>query len=241
MLNELILRVSEISWSDIAGERPYYAPDVVTASLIELARAATEQQAAAAAGPLFSAGLVHNHSGAVHPAAVTAAPMLLDIVQLAHPEAVQAALLLLHYAMDFEPIPGFDKVATEDGPDIPLCCAIARCIQARRALLLEHDLIGQRLLEKADQHWRFVVSEASGGYEEESLMVTGKLDGIIPSGVQSADIRLAAGIAIDDAAMVRLECLSSAPRCEAWAMLYTALRAGFDDMVLFPRHLSEMG
>jgi hypothetical protein len=60
--------------------------------------------------------------------------------------------------------------ATGDGPDLPFCCAIGRQIQGRRALLSERDLIGRRLVTKADGHWRLTVVEASGEDDAEALI-----------------------------------------------------------------------
>ena len=229
-----VLGIPEISWSDIPGERPYYSPGEIAASLTSLAHATTEREASSASGPLFSSGLVHNHSGAVHPAAVVAAPILMDIVELAHPEAVQAALLLLHYALDFEPIPGYAQIATEDGPDLPLCCAIGRQLQVRRSTLADRGLIGKRLLAKADAHWRFRVVELSNG-DDEALLALGELDGVMPSGVLPADVRIAGGGAIRGRVRVRLEYPSSGAGGEACAVIFGEVRERLDDgMVLFP-------
>ncbi|MEU3265617.1 hypothetical protein [Streptomyces bacillaris] len=87
--------IGAVDWGALPGPALRYEPDRVAVGLRALATATGPVQAADAGTLLAGGGLVHDHSGEVFPAAVTAAPLLLAIVRHGHPSAGATALGLL--------------------------------------------------------------------------------------------------------------------------------------------------
>ncbi|MEU6234442.1 hypothetical protein [Kitasatospora sp. NPDC047058] len=121
---------------------------------------------------------------AVFPAAVTAAPFLLEIAEQpdAFPLARYSALGLLDEFLTSDPFAGFNRV---DGT--PLCCAVADLIRTRRPFLESLGKPGRRLLQEADEHWRFEVTEALR--DADQLLVFGTLAGRFPGTVVRGEVQ----------------------------------------------------
>lgn len=186
--------IETTDWAAIPGFAKFYEPANVAPALRRVVDAVSAAQAANAAAGLFGGGLVHDHSAGVHPAAVIAAPILLDIAEnAARPEVVRPiALALLDNAMRSHPYAGYTNLATPDGPDgpdIPLCCAVARIVRARAALLRSFGRSGTELLREADRHWHLTIAEVSAGVEPDSALVIGRLEGIPEPSPTPCDLR----------------------------------------------------
>jgi hypothetical protein len=169
--------IETTDWAAIPGFAKFYNPDAIAPALRDLASATNPVRAAEAAGSLASGGLLHEHSGGTHPAVVAAAPILLEIIEHAHPAARPAALGLLEDAILYDPYWEYTTVATADGPDIPLCCAVAATVRSRRPLLAGLGRPGKQVLTVADQHWRFTVHEAVDGPGAFTALALGSLEG----------------------------------------------------------------
>ena len=169
--------IEAADWTAIPGFAKFYEPATIAPALRKLAAATAPAQAAEAAAPLFSHGLIHSHSAGVHPASVTATPILLEIIGHAHPATHSAALGLITEAMTGYPYTGFTTVATVDGPDIPLCCAVAHLTRSSQAVLSALGRPGKNLLSITDEHWRFTIAETASGPTPASALVTGTLEG----------------------------------------------------------------
>ncbi|GAA1961598.1 hypothetical protein [Catenulispora subtropica] len=181
--------IESTDWFAIPGYPKFYEPGVIAPALRALSRSTSAAQAAGAASALSAAGLTHDHSAMVHPAAVAAAPILLDIIEHANPAARSAAIRLLHEGMDYAPLYGFNTVDTGDGFQFPLCCAIARSIRARRPPLTDIGRLGKDLLAVADSHWRLNITEAVV-LEESATLVVGTSEGCLPTEPGNADLRI---------------------------------------------------
>ncbi|MFL1898004.1 hypothetical protein ACJWDR_02800 [Streptomyces tauricus] len=184
--------IDTVDWEAIPGHPRCYQPDSAARGLRALAEAANLVAAAEAGSQLGGGGIVHRHSAAVFPAAVTAAPLLLDIAERGHPAAQATALGLLDEALSSYPHDGYTRVADPAGIAVPLCCAIAGHLRERTDFLVGLGKRGRSLLADAATHWRFEVREcaAVGG----DAAAFGVMAGRLPDGVQTAEIHLAGAI-----------------------------------------------
>ncbi|MFE6703068.1 hypothetical protein [Streptomyces sp. NPDC057718] len=117
--------IDAVSWGDLPGP-DLYEPDRVATGLRALATATGLVRAAGAGSRLAGGGLVHDHSGAVFPSVVVAAPILLAIVRDGHPDAGATALGLLDDALAFATCDRHTRVATPyAGHATPLAVQVA--------------------------------------------------------------------------------------------------------------------
>jgi hypothetical protein len=197
--------IEAVDWSAVPGRRqpepedaggkddpsalpPYtvwYTPEYVADGLRDLARATSNLQAAIAASRLRAGGIIHDHSGALFPAAVAAAPILLDIAEHGHPKARSACLELLSESLERDPLAGYNRINTSSAGNVPLCCAIAEHLRARHDYLFAQGRIGKSLLARAAQHWRFTVDDV---VVDDDMAVFGILRGAFPGGRQLAEL-----------------------------------------------------
>ncbi|MFF8953513.1 hypothetical protein ACF09I_32620 [Streptomyces sp. NPDC014940] len=157
-------------WFDLRSPAP---------GLRDLATATNIPAVAEAATYLTSSSILWGHMGAVFPAAVTAAPFLLRIVERDYVHARDAALSLLSNMLDSAPFEGFNRVGAADGSTPALCCAVAELIRARQDHLLPLGKPGRLLLEECSPHWRFEITEVAR--DGADLIVLGHLGGRIPA------------------------------------------------------------
>ncbi|MEU3838773.1 hypothetical protein AB0E88_01845 [Streptomyces sp. NPDC028635] len=181
--------IDAVDWASLPGHPDWYEPDRAARGLHDLAKAATLVQAAEAGSRLGGGGIVHGHSAAVFPAAVVAAPLLLDIAQQGHPAARDTALGLLDEALSCYPHVGYTRVVAADGTAVPICCAIAHHLRARTDFLVGLGKRGKSLLTDAAAHWRFEIRECVA--DGSDTLAFGVLAGCLPDGVHTADIQLA--------------------------------------------------
>ncbi|MFI0352272.1 hypothetical protein [Actinomadura sp. 9N407] len=178
--------IGSVDWASIAGRPDWYDPECAAAGMRELAAATSNLAAAVAATRLRGHGILHDHSGAVFPAAAVAAPLLLDIVERGHPAAKNAAVVLLNDALDFEPFSGYTRIDVPSARAVPLCCAIAECVRARRDLLTGYGKEGRSLLERTAEHWCFAIRELV--IDDTDTIAFGFLDGTFPDGHHPAEL-----------------------------------------------------
>ncbi|MET7567584.1 hypothetical protein ABZT04_03660 [Streptomyces sp. NPDC005492] len=120
----------------------------------------TANETGDAASLLAGGGFVCDHAGMVFPAAYAATPILLNLVEHGQrPRIKDAALGLLFDALCALPPAGHNRVDTAHGTNVPLCCAIARRIRSRRAVLRAHGRYGRQLIAEAELHWRLTIEE----------------------------------------------------------------------------------
>jgi hypothetical protein len=172
--------IESVDWAAIDGRAGWYSPEDAAAGMRDLASATTGLAAAKAASRLAAGGILHGHSGAVFPAAVVAAPLLLDIVEHGHPPAKDAAFGLLDEALDCDPFSGHTRIDTPSAKGVPLCCAMAQHIRARRDLLAGRGKAGRSLLARADEHWRFEIHDLV--IDDTDMIAFGVVDGVFPDG-----------------------------------------------------------
>ncbi len=180
--------IDAVSWGDLPGP-DLYEPDRVATGLRALATATGLVQAAGAGSRLAGGGLVHDHSGAVFPSVVVAAPILLAIVRDGHPDAGATALGLLDDALAFATCDRHTRVATPYAGAVPICCALADHLRSHAGLLAASEPEGRWLLADAAHHWRFDVQEAVA--EGDGVAAFGALAGRFPGGTQPAELHLA--------------------------------------------------
>ncbi|MFE9487488.1 hypothetical protein ACFYNF_13855 [Streptomyces sp. NPDC006641] len=114
------------------------------------------------------------------PAAVVAAPFLLDIAERQDcAPARGAALALLGDMMDSLPFAGFDRFTAPDRHRAPLYCAVAGLVRERRASISALGESGVSLVRNSDGHWRFDVRDAA--VQGNGALVLGVLGGRIPT------------------------------------------------------------
>ncbi|GAA3483362.1 hypothetical protein [Streptomyces yanii] len=200
VLTGVLDAIDAVDWAAVPGRAGWYRPGDAASGLRDLASAAGLVAVAEAASRLAGGGLVHGHSGAVFPAAVIAAPILLDIVEGGLPSAGRAALGLLDEALSSYPFAGDTRVGTPYGAAVPLCCALADHIRARRELLAGHGRAGTSLLAEAAGHWRFVIDDCVGTGSDTSAF--GVLAGTVPDGSHPAELHTADGVTGLDAVRV---------------------------------------
>ncbi|MEU4096968.1 hypothetical protein [Streptomyces sp. NPDC026673] len=186
----LLTEIDAVNWNAIPTPRPRPRtagghdgartgrPDPA-AGLRALAAARDLTAAASAVSTLTSGSLRRGRTGEVLPAAVVAAPFLLDIVERGHPHARESAVVLLDGAMRSAPLADFSRFRTTAGHDAPLCCAIAELVRARRESLSKCGRSGEYLLATSDAHWRFDIREAAGASGD--VLALGTLQGALPA------------------------------------------------------------
>ncbi|HEX2313963.1 MAG TPA: hypothetical protein VHJ17_09525 [Thermomonospora sp.] len=173
--------IESVDWAAIAGPADRYSPERVAGGMRDLASATSNLAAAKAASLLAGQGILHEHSGAVLPAAVAAAPLLLDIIEHGHPRARNAALGLLEDSLTYDPLNGYTRIDA-----VPLCCAIAGHIRARHDLLTGQGRDGGDLLAKAAEHWRFELRDLV--VDDTDMIAFGVLGGVFPGGRHPAEL-----------------------------------------------------
>ncbi|MFD0422995.1 hypothetical protein [Streptomyces parvus] len=181
--------IEAVNWGDLPGPVDLYEPGRVATGLRALATASGLVQAADAGSLLADGGLVHDHSGAVFPAAVTAAPILLAIVRDGHPGAGATALGLLDDALAFAARDRRTRVVTSYAEAVPICCALADHLRGAAGLLAASGAEGRQLLAEAAHHWRFDVQETVA--EGTGAAAFGVLAGRFPGGTQRAELHRA--------------------------------------------------
>lgn len=175
---DAIAAIDAVNWSAIPNPTGDQSddPERVAHALRLLTVSTTANETGDAASLLAGGGFVHEHSGMVFPAACTATPILLDLVEHGRRPRIKAAALgLVFDALCFLPPAGLNRVDTAHGDNVPLCCATAWHIRTRRpAALLAHGRYGRQLLEEAELHWRLTIEEI----EDTELQPDGDLTAI---------------------------------------------------------------
>ncbi|MEU0300285.1 hypothetical protein ABZ252_12575 [Streptomyces sp. NPDC006175] len=186
--------VDAVAWDSVPGHPDWYEPDRAARGLRALSEATNLVQAAEAGSQLGGGGLVHDHSGAVFPAAVVAAPLLLDIAERGHPAARDTALALLDEALSFRPQAGYTRMDAPGGTEMPLCCALAHRLRERADVLPGLGRRGKWLLADASAHWRFEIRECVA--ETGDSAAFGLLAGHFPGGVHAAEMHGAGAVTV---------------------------------------------
>ncbi|MFF6803827.1 hypothetical protein [Streptomyces sp. NPDC012616] len=186
--------INAVDWGSIPGHPNWYEPERAAHGLRALAEAANLVQAAEAGSRLGGGGIVHGHSAAVFPAAVVAAPLLLDIAQQGHPAAKDTALALLDEALSCCPHAGYTRVVAPDGTAVPVCCAIAHHLRDRTDFLVGLGKRGKSLLADAAAHWRFDIRECVADSGDTAAF--GLLADCLPDGMHAAEMHLAGVITV---------------------------------------------
>ncbi|TDC15692.1 hypothetical protein E1265_26370 [Streptomyces sp. 8K308] len=171
--------IDAVDWSAIPNPTWHRCgdPERVAHALRLLTVSTTANETGDAASLLADSGFVCGHAALVIPAAYTATPILLDLVEHGQrPRIKDAALGLLSNALDYFPTAGHNRVDTPYGANVPLCCAIARHIRGRRSALLAHGVHGKQLLAEAELHWRLTIEEAEL-QDDSSLIAIAVLEG----------------------------------------------------------------
>ncbi|WP_237551302.1 MULTISPECIES: hypothetical protein [unclassified Streptomyces] len=181
----MLSAIDAVDWEAVPGHPDWYDPARAAQGLRMLAGASNLVQAAQAGSLLGGGGIVHGHSAAVFPAAVAAAPLLLDIVQQGHPAARETALGLVDEALSSYPHAHYTRVTTSYGTGIPICCAVAHHVRARRELLASLGKRGRALLDDAAEHWRFEIRECVADGRDTAAF--GILESCFPDGVQAVE------------------------------------------------------
>ncbi|MEV6475832.1 hypothetical protein [Streptomyces sp. NPDC051657] len=178
--------IAAVDWDGLPGPADPYDPARAAAGLRALATATGLVRAADAGALLAGGGLVHDHSGAVFPAAVVAAPLLLAVARHGRPEAGATALGLLDDALAFATRDGSTRVATPYAEAVPICCALADHLRGGADVLATRGREGRRLLADAAEHWRFDVQEVVA--EGDGTAAFGALAGRFPDGTRAAEL-----------------------------------------------------
>ncbi|GAA2819996.1 hypothetical protein [Streptomyces showdoensis] len=171
--------IAAIDWSSFPRPWRPHPPRDVAAQLQALAEAATLNQAAGAMTALLDSALIDDLEREVQPAAVAAAPVLLDIIERGHPRARSAAIDLLWEILGLPPASEFSRVDATQTAGFRLCCAIADHIRDRQSMLRGHGPSGQELLRATDRHWWFTVEEVVAA-DGKDVTVFGTLTGRLP-------------------------------------------------------------
>jgi hypothetical protein len=176
--------IEATDWAAIPGPANIYAPEEIAPSLRALALATDEASAYAAITPLAGGGLFHNHSGCVHPASLTAAPILLDIAEHGAPAASDPACAILEFVLTGSPW-------AEDSAAPLTCCAVADLVRARTAMLEARG--GQyalSVLKQAKAHWALTVSEATPDDRPGTMLALGALIGMPGRAYAPCELRI---------------------------------------------------
>jgi hypothetical protein len=177
-MESVLEAVRRTDWCAIPGSDVLFVPEVIAPALRALASASSEDEGFAAVRPLANGGLRHDHSGILHPAAVVAAPMLLDIAELSS-DAVLPAIEALLQALLRDSCPWSDAPYTvgSAGEERLLCCAIADTVRAHSRMLMSRGQRGLRLVHAANAHWSFTVVEVSEAERAGNVLALGDLIG----------------------------------------------------------------
>ena len=154
--------IDAVNWSAIANPTgsEYDDPERVADALRRLTVSTTANETGDAASLLAGSGFVRGHACMVFPAAYAATPILLDLVEHGQrPRIKEAAVGLVFDALCYSPLAYNNRVDTPYGTDVPLCCAIARHIRGRQAVLLAHGRYARKLLAEAELHWQLTIEE----------------------------------------------------------------------------------
>ncbi|GAA4966524.1 hypothetical protein GCM10023205_33950 [Yinghuangia aomiensis] len=152
-LDRVLRAVDLMRWNAVPGpSNGVYRPGDCGSALRALAVAEDAAATRESLALLESGGIVHLHSATVYPTAVAAAPILLDIADLAAPAAAAGAASLLEHMLGYEPFPGFERVAVAAGRKIALCCAVARMIREHPGAARGARQIWRPLVEAAAEH-----------------------------------------------------------------------------------------
>ncbi|MFJ3420872.1 hypothetical protein ACIPN8_31530 [Streptomyces sp. NPDC086082] len=154
--------IDAVNWSAIPNPTgsEYDDPERVADALRHLTVSTTANETGDAASLLAGSGFVCSHACMVFPAAYAATPILLDLVEHGQrPRIKDAAVGLAFDALCFSPLAYNNRVDTPYGTDVPLCCAIARHIRGRHAVLRGHGRYARKLLAEAELHWRLTIEE----------------------------------------------------------------------------------
>ncbi|MEU6277196.1 hypothetical protein ABZ871_33085 [Streptomyces populi] len=154
--------VDAVNWSAIPNPttHPCDDPQRVAHALRRLMVSTTLNETGDAASLLAGGGFVCSHAGMVFPAAYAATPILLDLVEHGRRTRIKdAALGLLFDTLCCLPPADHNRVDTPHGISSPLCCAIARRIRGRHAVLRAHGRFGRQLLVEAELHWQLTIEE----------------------------------------------------------------------------------
>lgn len=206
----MLSEIESVDWDALPGHPDWYEPDRVPAGLRALDGARNLVQAADAGSLLGCGGIVHDHSGAVFPAAAVAAPFLLDIAQQGHPTARGAALGLLDEALSFVPQAGYTRVAGPAGQAHPICCAVAHHLRSRTDFLVGQGAMGRSLLADAAEHWRFEVRESV--VDGDDTAAFGILAGRIAGGVaRGAELHVADAVVTVDEVVLEYPPVEGSP------------------------------
>ncbi|ONI71084.1 hypothetical protein ALI144C_52045 [Actinosynnema sp. ALI-1.44] len=187
----MALDPESVDWHSIPGVPQFYRPEVIAPGLRRLAGATGMVAAAGAASSLDGGGLVHGHSAGTMPAAATAAPILLAIVEHGHPTAKEGACRLLEESMQFDPYGGYTRVSVSFGAAVPICCAVAHHVHAHRDVLLSLGQGGRSLIAEADTHWLFEVGELID--DGVDTIAFGTMRGRFPRGPNDAECHSTGG------------------------------------------------
>jgi hypothetical protein len=175
--------IEAVDWLRMPGPvSVIYAPETIGPGLWALASAADEAAADAVLAALGGGGLYHDHSGAVFPASLAAAPILLDIAECGPAAAFRVACALLDAPLTGSLWVGDcqeagNAAAVADGGAVLLCCAVAGLVRARRAMLAARGPVGVDLLRAADAHWSLTVAEVTPDRRPGTLIALGRLVG----------------------------------------------------------------
>ena len=197
--------VARTDWSAMPGSDAAFVPEVIAPAFQALAAASSEAEAFAAVRPLANGGLRHDHSGYLHPAAVAAAPMLLDIAELSS-DAVLPAIGALFLALlrDSYPWSGAPYATGSTGEERLLCCAIADTVRTRSTMLTGRGQCGANLLRAANAHWSFTVSEVSEADRSGNVLALGYLIGAPERSYAQCELRRPHGQAVTLSARVNV-------------------------------------
>ena len=172
--------VARTEWDAIPGSGSLFTPAVIAPAFAALASATSENEAFIAVRPLANGGLRHDHSGILHPGAVVAAPLLLDLLAELDSDAVLPAFRALLYALLRDSGPWFQEpyAIGPTGGEQLLCCAIADTVRARSALLTSRGQCGLNVLQAANEHWSFTVAEVAEVERPGGTLALGRLTGM---------------------------------------------------------------
>jgi hypothetical protein len=119
----------KVDWAAIAGPE-WYRPEQVVPALLALSTDETGDYRVQSR-VLFAVG--NDHGGELYPAAVAAAPLLLEIaLRATRPTAQAMALAVLDNMLSFHGVDPFDVWVTTDGRQLTLNAAVAEAIHAQR-------------------------------------------------------------------------------------------------------------
>jgi hypothetical protein len=177
-MKSVLEAIDRTDWHAMPGSDGLFVPEQIAPALRSLASASSEDEAFTAVRPLANGGLRHDHSGILHPAAVVAAPILLDLLEFG-PDALLTAIaaLLRSLLRDSGPWGDAPYVSDSTGEKQLLCCAIADTVRTRSEMLTQRGECGASIVAAANSHWSFTVAEVSQTERPGNLLALGHLIG----------------------------------------------------------------